>query len=451
MLEDSICAPATPPVNSPIAIIRISGPDTNRAVRLIFDRGGDLPPRQAVYGSIVKDGEIIDDVVMVFYASPRSFTGEDMAEIFCHGNPIIVNKILSLLHRCGIRMAEPGEFSKRAFLNGKIDLTEAEAINHIITARNEWEIEASIRQMHGSMKHRINEIRDRLIRLKADIECGIDFIGEDIELISAGDARSQAEDIGRMIEDLAERCRIGEKISHGIDVPIVGKPNVGKSSILNLILNSERAIVSDTPGTTRDLIREPVRIGGIHLNLFDTAGIDTPMSDIEKKGIELSHKKIESSPLVLMVLDAATGVQEADRGIIEKIMDKKKIFVLNKIDLVSGAEAERLLASMGKPVIPFSALNGTGLKDLEQEIAGMLRREYVEYKDFYLADLRMMFLLEESLSSVENVKALLSAGEPAEIVAFEMQTLLDTLTGITGEITPDDVLNSVFSRFCIGK
>ena len=451
MLNDTIFAPATPPINSPIGIIRISGPKSLGVASSIFHQPKKIKPRYAVYGSIVDEDEILDDVVLIFYKSPLSYTGEDMVDIFCHGNPIILRKIIKLIIKHGARIAEPGEFTKRSFLNGKVDLTGAEAINHIITARSEWEVSSAIKQMHGSIRDRINEIRNRVILLKADIESGIDFIEEDIEFISYEEALTQLGDIKTLVSDLLRRCRIGERITHGIDLPIAGKPNVGKSSILNLILNWERAIVSNIPGTTRDLINEVVQFAGMRINLIDTAGIDTPSDEIEKKGIELSNKKMKTASIVIMVLDATSEVTDADREILKRIENKKKIFLANKIDLLTMKDAKKIESIIGNKVIPFSAKTGIGLADLEKEISQIIRNEFVEYDNSFVADIRIVNLLETSLKNIDDCDVLLSQKEPPEIVAFELQTLIDNLSEITGEISPDDVLNSIFSRFCIGK
>ncbi len=451
MLEETICAPATPPINSSLAVIRISGPESLRVVNSIFSHPQKIQPRQAVYGSIINNDEIIDDVVLVFYQSPRSFTGEDMADIFCHGNPLIVRKIIKLAIQRGARMAEPGEFSKRSFLNGKIDLTEAEAINHIITARSEWEVSSAIKQMHGSLRDSISEIRGRVILLRADIESGIDFIEEDIEFVSYGEARIQLDEIRNLVSGLLRRCKLGERISHGIDLPIVGKPNVGKSSILNLILNTERAIISDIPGTTRDLINEVVQFAGMRINLTDTAGIGVPGCEIEEMGITLSKQKIETSSVVIMVLDVTTEISEQDMEILKGIGDKQKVILANKIDLTSGDEREKIEKKIGTKVIPFSAKTGEGLAELEENISNIIRDEFVDHENSFVADIRVVNLLEASLENIDKTKVLLSQGIPQEIVAIELQALIDTLKEITGEISPDDVLNSIFSRFCIGK
>jgi tRNA modification GTPase len=449
MLEDTICASATPPINSPLSIIRISGPDTLGAVMSIFDKPEKIKHRYAVYGSIVLNNKFIDDVVLTYYKAPDSFTGEEMAEISCHGNPIVVRKIINLLCDCGLRIAEPGEFSRRAFLNGKIDLTEAEAINHIITAKSSWEVSSAVKEMHGALRWIINGIKEHIINLKADIESGIDFSQEDIEFASQQEALKQLEEIKVLTGDLFRRCRIGERISHGIDVPIVGRPNVGKSSILNLILNRERAIVSDIPGTTRDLIGEIVQFAGMPVHLIDTAGITETDSEIERIGVELSRKKIETAPLIIFVVEANKEITDADIAIFNSVKNKKHILLANKADLSAGSDLNRF--KQYDKVIPFSAKTGQGLADLEDEMSKLLKNEFVDYENSFIADMRVINILEMALSHIEACKNLLLAKEQPEIVAFELQALIDNLSEITGEISPDNILDSIFSRFCIGK
>jgi tRNA modification GTPase len=449
--DDTICAPATPPVNSTLAIIRISGPASLRAASNIFSKPEKIEHRTAVYGSIYDDKHRIDDVILIPYRSPESFSGEDMVEIICHGNQIIVHRILKLLKSKGVRMAEPGEFSKRAFLNGKMDLTEAEAINHVIRAKSEWEIDTALKQMHGSLREVIGGIRESIIDLKGDIEAGIDFIDQEIEIISYSDAGKRAEDLLEKLKSLHLRCRIGEKIAQGIDVTITGKPNVGKSSILNLLLNQERAIVSEIPGTTRDMIREAIHIKGIQINLIDTAGIDKSSDKIEKIGIELSKEKIKTAAMVLMVIDAVTGIDEADRKIFGKLKNKRVIYLINKTDIAEEKAVSDIEGSLDGIILRFSARTGTGLKELEEEMLCVLNREYVDSENSFVAELRVMDLMEKGIEDAYRVVDLIERNETIEIVAFELQALLDTMSEITGEITPDDVLNSIFSRFCIGK
>ena len=448
--DETFCAPATAPVNSSIAIIRVNGPLSLEAVRAIFSKPESIRAGQACHGRITSNGHDVDDIVLLYFKQPRSYSGDDLVELYCHGNQFIVHRIISLLGKQGVRLAEPGEFTRRAFLNGKMDLTEAEAINHVICARSEWEIETALKQMHGSLREAIAGIRDSIISLKADIEAGIDFIDQDIEFISKSAALDKSRAVHASIGSLLLRCKTGQKLSRGIDIAIAGKPNAGKSSILNLMLNQERAIVSDIPGTTRDMIRESVQIRGIHLNLIDTAGIGIPGDEIERIGIELSGKKIEEASLVLCILDAVTGITEEDRRVLDKVRMKRTLYLVNKVD-VTKENLPAISLELPGEAIPFSAKTGEGLDSLEARISGVLNTEFVDYENSFIADIRITSLIENALSFSSSVTDLVASNSPLEIIAFEMQSLLDALSEITGEITPDDILGSIFSRFCIGK
>ncbi len=451
MFEDTICAPASAPVNSPIAIIRISGSQSRDTAFSIFSAKSKAKDRHATYGSIVHEGKLIDDVVLIFYKGPGSFTGEDMVEIFCHGNPLIVSRIIKILLRKGVRMAEPGEFSKRAFLNGRIDLTNAEAINSLINAGSDVEIEASLKQMHGSLKDAVDILKDDVIMLRADIEANIDFTHEDIEFISYEEAQEKLLKVKEGVLGILRRCSIGARVSHGINVTFAGRPNVGKSSLLNLILNEERAIVSNIAGTTRDLIRESIQIAGVRVNLTDTAGLGTAGDEIEKIGIERSHRTIDDSALVLLVIDGSAGVTEEDLEIVKKTESKQRIFILNKSDLMTEESIEKISGEWGFDFVPMSAKTGRGFGDLENRISRFISSNFVDYENSFMADQRVLDLLEKASESVERTEALLKHNELPEIVAFELSELCDHLAGITGEIYPDDILGSIFSRFCIGK
>lgn len=451
MNSSTVCAPATPPLNSAVSIVRITGPDSLRAVTSLMEKNTFIEPRVARYATLWNEGEIIDDVIMIYYKSPKSFTGEDMVELFCHGNPLIVQKLLRLLGRSGIELAGPGEFSKRAFLNGKIDLTAAEAINHIITARSDWDIQASLRQMHGSLKGVIASMKERVIRLKADVELGIDFIEEDVDIITQEQALAIVDKIDNDINSLIDRCSLGRKMSHGIDVAIVGKPNAGKSSILNAILNQERAIVSDEPGTTRDLIRETIQIRGVPFNLIDTAGIGTSGEKIELIGMELSRKKIESASIILLVLDAACGITDEDSSLLSLMEGKNYLPVINKIDLIPDEDAERINGMLPRPGIKISALLGSGFAALEEKIYSMVTHDEISIEPLFVADIRIMDLLDRAKDILGIIRALFLAEEPDEIIACEIQNIIECLSAITGEVTPEDILDSIFSRFCIGK
>jgi len=451
MFNDTICAPASAPVNSALAIIRISGPESYRAACSFFSAPEKIKHRFAAYGSIKDGSDIIDDVILIYYKAPSSFTGEDMVEIFCHGNHLVAGNILQMLYKMNIRIAGPGEFSKRAFLNGKMDLTEAEAINSLINARSDWEIKASIDQMHGSLKRVVDKLRDDVILLKADIEAGIDFSDQDIEFVSNAASLKIVRDISAALIDLQGRCSVGNKTARGIDVTLAGRPNVGKSSLLNLILNEERAIVSDIPGTTRDLIKESVQINGVRINLTDTAGLGIPGDDIERMGIELSRKNIGAASLVLMVVDAVSGVTVDDKEIIRGLSAKKVIYVLNKIDLAGIEQKEIVEKETDLSFIPVSAKLGTGFKELENEISSVISSEFVDFSNSFLADERIIAIINTSIEIAGRTALLIEMREPSEIIAFELDELIQKLSDITGEITTEDVLGSIFSRFCLGK
>jgi tRNA modification GTPase len=447
--SDTICAPASAPGTGALAVIRISGPESLRVVSSLFPLHGKLVPRRAVHGTLSHDGTPLDDAVLMYYQSPASFTGEDSVEITCHGNPIIVRNIIHALCACGARLAQPGEFTKRAFLNGKTDLTGAEAINSIITAKSGYEIDAAIKQMHGSLRDKVNSIRHSLITLKADIECSIDFAAEDIEFVSSNDAAAECGRIKGIILDTKARCELGQKVSRGVDLPLIGKPNAGKSSILNLILNSERAIVSDIPGTTRDIIRETIQFGGVHVNLTDTAGIRESDSKIEQIGIHLSEKALHDAGIAIMVLDCTTGLTDDDRDIIAKFRDQKIVYAANKCDTAPDAPAG-IASDLGEEVIPFSTITGQGLPELEEAVSSYIRNEF-EGKEFFTADDRIVSLLSSAATSCDQAITAFREKAPYEITAAGVQTVIDNLSEITGQISPDEVLDSIFARFCIGK
>ncbi|MBN1498782.1 MAG: tRNA uridine-5-carboxymethylaminomethyl(34) synthesis GTPase MnmE [Spirochaetes bacterium] len=453
MYQDAICAAATSPLNSAISIIRVSGNNILESAEKYFSSFKKIEHRKTVFGRIIDREKIIDDVLLTYFKGPESYTGEDVIEISCHGNFLIVQSVLKLLQDMGIRQAMPGEFTKKAFLNGKMDLTEAEAVNQIICARSDWEISTALGQMHGSLKQAVNSIREKVIHIKADVECGIDFLAEDIEFISVENALKQIEGLKQLIEQLYDRCRIGSKISHGVNVAIAGKPNVGKSSILNLLLNTERAIVSEIPGTTRDIVKETIQIAGVHVNLIDTAGIHDAEDSIEKKGIEKSLDAVKNSLIVLAVFDASEKMTDKDVNILNLVSSSNVIYLLNKTDAVNDSFRNEIAAEFvpGKPVVNFSARTGTGLRDLEEAVKSLIYSGFEGFQTGFIADARVLNLLEKSCSLCDSVTEVIKNGEPPEITAFELQQLISTLSEITGDISPDDVLDSVFSRFCIGK
>lgn len=451
MDKQTICAPASAPVQSALAIIRLSGPSSLEILNRYFSASEKLAPQKAVYGYIVDGESRIDDVIATYFKAPHSFTGEDTVEISCHGNPLIVQNILHLIQRDGLaRMAGPGEFTRRAFENGKMDLTAAQAVNAIIRARSEWEIETALGQMHGSLQREINLVKDRLVLLKADVEAAIDFSHENIEFVSREEILESIAAVTTLITTVLKRCRVGEKLSQGLNIAIVGKPNAGKSSLLNYIVNEERAIVSDIPGTTRDLIRETVQIDGIHINLIDTAGIRKSDDAVEKIGIDRSKEAVSRAQLILAVLDCSTGITEEDREILAILPEKQVIYIYNKCDLVENASMPEVDALTGEK-IHFSALSGEGFPQLERAISASMHKGIESYDHTFLADSRIITILEKAVSQCADVHESAKNENPEEILASDIQQLIDFLKEITGEVSPDEVLHSIFDRFCIGK
>lgn len=447
---DTICALSTGSVNAPLSVIRMSGPRALEIARFLFRPGDKISDRYSAYGSIYDHDVLLDDVILTAFHGPASFTGEDMVEISCHGNTLVVKRIMDLLFRNGCRMAEPGEFSKRSFINGKIDLTEAEAINHIITARSDWEIDTALRQMHGSFRDAVTELRKTIIHVKADLETGIDFTEEDIQFIENHELMEQLQETLSAIGEMKNRCSAGNRLARGLDLAIIGLPNVGKSSMLNMILNEERAIVSDIPGTTRDIIRESVILGGVPVNIIDTAGIGITSDQVEQLGIEQSYKKIESASLLLMVFDATRPLHDEEKELWNRLREKKVIPVINKIDRAEESYLEQVKEMVAQPVL-FSAKQGKGLQELEKEVQSRMGNELVSYQSTFIADMRVLDLLDRALGTTREALDSATQGDPPEIVASSLNELLATLGEITGQVSPDDVLDSIFSRFCIGK
>ncbi len=451
-LNDTVFAPATAPVNAPVAIIRISGPGSLGAAEKIFSSPEALKPRMAVHGSITFKQKTLDDVILVYYKAPSSYTGEDMAEIFCHGNMIIVRRIMEILSELGLRMAGPGEFTKRAFLNGKMDLTEAEAVNRIITATGSWEISAALDQMHGSVHRLTEKMRQAGIQLKADIEAEIDFSDQAISFISPDQAAGQCEGIKKDLSDMLLHCTLGKKMSEGLKVSIAGRPNAGKSSLLNLLLNRERAIVSDIPGTTRDIISENIQLGGIRLRISDTAGIRKPADAVEEIGISLSRKNIQEAAVVLLVLDGTSIPAQEDLDLLKETEGRQRILLINKCDM---ADESRISAwekyAEGEKTLRFSARTGQGLEILEAQLKEFIFAGDTDLQECFVAEERVTDLLAKAMESISRAEELIRQHEPQEIIAFELDSFLSFLGEITGEISPDNVLDSVFSRFCIGK
>ncbi len=460
--EDTIAAIGTPIGKGAIGIVRISGKEALPILKSLFRRKSgketkEFEERKMYYGVVVdRFGEPIDEVLAVYMKAPRSFTGEDVVEIHSHGGIVVVRQILREVLSLGARLAEPGEFTMRAFLNGKIDLTQAEAINQLIEAKSELSAKVALRQLEGSLSRKIRELRDFILETKAYIEAAVDFPEEEVEIIESGKVKERLlEAVGR-IEELIKTYREGRLIREGIKVAIVGKPNVGKSSLLNALLQEERAIVTEIPGTTRDVIEETVTFKGLPLRLIDTAGIRQAEDRVERIGIEKSLEKLKEADVVLFLIDGSEGFTEEDGEILERIEEKKKvILVINKADLELKFRCRDAKELRLERCVEISAKKGEGIEKLAELITElvMLEPETVLGGDeVVITSERHKELLERAEESLKRaLKTLESGVESPEFLSMDIDDALGALGEIVGEVTTEDMYDIIFSRFCIGK
>ncbi len=444
---DNICAKATPYGASAIAIIRCSGPDAIKLVNQIF-KGHNLTKvasHTMHYGRIVDGNEIIDEVLCNIFISPNSFDGENMVEINCHGGVLVSSRILQLLLRQGFRMAEPGEFSKRAFLNHKIDLTQAEAIMDVIHAENNLALKAGQNALRKSTTKLILNFRDKLLDILAKIEVNIDYPEyEDSIEVTHTFLLPVLEDIQKEMDVILQNSTISNLAIHGIKTAIVGKPNVGKSSILNMLLDEDKAIVTDIPGTTRDVIEGSLTVGDITLHLMDTAGIHQSDDVVESIGIDRSAKAINQADLVLVVLDVSAPLTEEDKEILHMTKDKNRIVIGNKIDKPKVVDFDGALY--------LSAKNKQGLKDLIQSIKKVTNiYEFDIDEGKYLANQRQIHLMQHAKEALKQAHTACQAGMDIDLIEIDIKQAFDDLGAITGQSTPEELITALFTKFCLGK
>lgn len=471
-MDHTIAAIATAPGEAGIGIIRISGYDSFDILKKIFRfRSGkrirDIEPRRLVYGNIVDDNdEIIDECMAVYMKATHTYTGEDVVEIQCHGSIISLKKILSLVLKSGAALAERGEFTKRAFMNGRIDLSQAEAVIDIIKAKSDAGYGAAVAQLQGAVSKRIKEIRKALADLLSNIIAHIEYPEEDLEELTYKEIIGSIEKIKADIKKLADTSGTGRVLRDGLKISIVGRPNVGKSSLLNAILHEERAIVTDIPGTTRDTIEESATIGGIPVRITDTAGIRYTEDKIEKIGIEKSRESILQSELIIMMIDGSQPLAEGDIEIINSFADteKKCIFIINKADLqiIINEEALKTAASGFSPearriindscIITISAALNDGIEKLIGEIKNIVYNgEVTPGDDLIITNIRHEELLRNSQKLLDDSLAMLQNNEALDFAESDIREAWMLLGEITGEAVTDDIINEVFSRFCLGK
>jgi len=458
VLDDTIAAISTPIGAAGIGIVRVSGRNAIPVVEKIFSskkkKMTDAPSHSMLYGHIVDpEGKVVDEVLVSVMRAPHSFTAEDVVEINCHGGVVAVRKTLETVLKAGARPAEPGEFSKRAFLNGRIDLAQAESIMDLISAKTERSLKVAVSQLEGALSSAIKAIRTEILGLLAHIEAGIDFPEHDLEDISRIQIEQKTKLILDRVKKLIDSAGTGKVFREGLKTVIIGKPNVGKSSLLNALLKEKRAIVTDIPGTTRDAIEEIVSIKGIPLKLVDTAGIRETEDIVEKIGVEKTMEMFGEADLVLFMIDASTGLTADDREIFPLLKGKNRLLIINKTDIkkdIDLSEAENHIEP--ENVIEMSLFQGKGLDRLEERIETMVYAGLASgQEELLVTNIRHKNALEEAGLSIEEVLKALAANLPTDCLAIDLKTAWDKLGEITGETVEDDLVTQIFTRFCIGK
>ena len=404
------------------------------------------------YGYVIDGEEVVDEVMLLIMKAPRSYTCEDTIEIDCHGGVLVMKKILETVLKYGARPAEPGEFTKRAFLNGRIDLSQAESVIDVINAQNELALKSSVSQLQGAVLEKIKDIRAVVLHEIAFIESALD----DPEHVSLDGYPEQLHgimsDAHAKVKKLLDSSDNGKMLKEGINTAIVGKPNAGKSSLLNILVGEERAIVTEIAGTTRDILQEQIQIGGIGLNVIDTAGIRDTEDIVEKIGVNKSREYIEKADLIIYVVDSSTELDENDQEIIEAIQDKKAIVLLNKSDLDAKTDATVLEKRLNKPILSISAKNNTGIHELEKLIEEMFFSGKLSFNDeVYITNIRQKNALAEAESSLKMVLQSIDDGMPEDFFTIDMMNAYEVLGTIIGESVGEDLVNEIFSKFCMGK
>lgn len=456
---DTICAIATPIGEGGISIIRISGNDALGIASSIFRPKNkqdikDMKTYTMRYGNILsrENNEIVDDVILSYMKGPYSYTGENVVEINCHGGVVATNRVLNEIVKAGARLAEPGEFTKRAFLNGKIDLSQAEAVIDIIRAKTELSMKSAIMQSKGSLSKEIGELRKYLLNVLALIEYAVDFTEDDEDIIDDNLLFQIKDGINKTIErikKLLKNADEGKIIRDGLNMVIVGKPNVGKSSLLNALLKEKRAIVTDIPGTTRDIIEEYINIDGIPVRIIDTAGIRDTEDTVEKIGVERSKEKIEEADLVILMMDSSREVDDEDKLIIDAVKDKKYITLLNKIDL-NRKISDDIIGNL-RNIIEISAKNEIGIDNLKDKIKELFFDGEIDSESLIISNTRHKQALYRALENCTIALEKIQSNEFLDLISIYITSGMRALGEITGDELEEDLLNKIFSEFCVGK
>ncbi len=484
-LDDTIVAISTPPGRGGLGVVRLAGPDARSIAAPLLRLKSDLEPNRAIFGELIEPGtqQRIDEVVVTFFAKPHSYTTDDIVEISAHGSPVVLRHIVELALARGARLADPGEFTMRAFLNGRLDLTQAEAVRDLIDSQTLYQARVAAQQLGGALSHRLSPIKQKLVELIATLEAGVDFAEDDVSVLPGPQILARIESVAAPLRELCRSFAYGKLVHEGLTLAIVGRPNVGKSSLFNRLVERERAIVTAAPGTTRDLVTETVAIGGIPVHLVDTAGIRQALEEAEAEaesiGIRKSREALADADLVLVVTDASQPLTREDRELIEQVSARNAIVVENKSDLAlkgrggtcpersRGSRAETapqdiapLAAEVGDhpitrspdhPMLSTSALTGAGIAELRAEILQRMTGGSPQQETAFLTNLRQQKLVEDSLTALAAATRAVQSNTPHEMLLLDLYGALRPLDEITGATTTDDILNLIFSTFCIGK
>ena len=453
----TIVAISTAPAIGGIGIIRLSGEKKFEIIEKIFipknkQKIEEIKGNSIKYGHIVDEGKTIDEVLVSYFKAPKSYTAEDMCEINSHGGILIVRRILEICLKNGATLAEPGEFTKRAFLNGRIDLAQAESVIDIINAKTNKEVEASEKQLEGYLSSEISNIRKKVMDLMVDIEVSIDYPEYDVEEVTYSNAIKILEDIQNHLEKLSNSFENGKIIKDGIKLAIIGRPNAGKSSLLNEFLKEERAIVTDIEGTTRDTIEEQISISGIPFKIIDTAGIRESEDKIERIGIEKSKKAAQNSDIILAIFDVSKPLNKEDFEIINFIKNKKTIIILNKIDLNENAETITELSNLDKDILKISVLEKKGIEQIYEKLTQMFNINEIDLDNGnVITNIRHKELIDCAKQNAKQSIIALKSNLPVDIIAINIKEILENLGKITGESVSEDIIKEIFSKFCLGK
>ena len=453
----TIVAISTAPAIGGIGIVRMSGENAFDILSKIFvpknkQNIEEIKGNSIKYGHIVYEGKIIDEVLVSYFKSPKSYTTENMCEINSHGGILVVRQILDLCLKMGANLAEPGEFTKRAFLNGRIDLAQAESVIDIINAKSQKQVEASVKQLDGFLSNEIKNIRKEVIDLMVDIEASIDYPEYDVEEVTYSKAINILEDVENKLEKLSNSFENGKIIKDGIKMAIIGRPNAGKSSLLNEFLKEERAIVTDIEGTTRDTIEEQIIISGIPFKIIDTAGIRESEDKIEKIGIEKSKKAANDSDIILAIFDISKPLNKEDLDIIQFIKNKPAIVILNKTDLCENEETAREISKIEKDILRISVLKKEGIEAIYSKLIEMFNIKEIQLdNENVITNIRHKQLIDCGKQNAKEAIIALKSNMPVDIVAINIKEILENLGKITGETVSEDVIKEIFAKFCLGK